>query len=920
MSVPQTSDLPASSTRNERKRGMGQSVRKSGTNGGTTNKVRVIGRIRPLARYEVQKGSKVIVSKVPGASGKDRPETLQIDIDNDASNSNNSSATNRWFELDAVLDETSSQNDVYEQSGAQTAVAEDLFCGYNATILAYGQTGSGKTFTMGTAPSVANTTGLDETDGVIPRACQDLFDNVKIKCDGQAEVSCSYMEVYNEEIRDLLVEPQKQQQQQLRIRETLDGQIYVRGLTERTVTSPVDVYNIMEEANKRRVVASTKMNAASSRSHAICVLKIKGVVVVPEINNSDSSHSSSHHSDEDDGISRTFEAKLTLVDLAGSERLKKTQAKGSRAKEGISINKGLFVLGQVVSALAEKGRMLSKIENASNNPKRKKKKSLPLQKPPYRDSKLTRLLQDSLGGNSRTIMIACVSPAQFNVEETINTLRYATQARSISNTTTANLVETISQSEACKLKRENVLLRNQIEELEATISKLTQTVTEDDLERSLSLIQQEQRGEQRNRSSKSYYGSAGRLNGFIVEEEKKMDVTTPVSFGGSSGGNDDEDLADFTSHTSNISIDRINERKKSNNNNNTIALDDHFERSREIVCDAFKTDKSGKDKDSVSLNVDDVFASPRSRSKKKVNRRASACGSHGSINSIRTLEDVGEENAELEARLLQAEKDVRATARDTAVELPKLKKRVRQLEDSLSESKWLEKEARNLRDQLSEARADKDSAQRAAQQLANFMKNQKDQTGFRGDEVTMERVNFSRHKLNEDWVRFVVVVLNSFKEEMRLLGDYFQMVVQVVDSPDILDMLGMLNNRERQQGDFNIGFGWWKSQEQKDREKSAVIAEKELRNTLLREHIIFFNERLVEVEDEVNHRSDSIDVVLESLSNVRARMEADFESEDEIDSIRDLFSKKGGKLLSQLTELMAGKLFNTSQRPTVEAT
>ena len=173
------------------------------------------------------------------------------------------------------------------------------------------------------------------------------------------------------------------------------------------------------------------MNAVSSRSHAICVLRIRGVL-------------------ED----FQFQSKLTLVDLAGSERIKKTGAQGNRRQEGININKGLFVLGQVISALAEQ------------RPKYKRK-------PPYRDSKLTRLLQDSLGGNSQTIMIACVSPADFNREETITTLRYATNARNIQNSATRNVVKSISPEEAAKLERANQLLTAQVKELNETIRTMT---------------------------------------------------------------------------------------------------------------------------------------------------------------------------------------------------------------------------------------------------------------------------------------------------------------------------------------------------------------------------------------------------------------------------------------------------------------
>ena len=292
---------------------------------------------------------------------------------------------------------------------------------------------TGKTFTMGSAAGTSMEIG--EFDGIIPRACVDLFSQIQTRCDGNAQVELSYLEIYNEEMRDLLaVEGGKSKNgkvPELKVRETLNGEVYVSGLSARSVESPEAIGIFMEEASGKRVVASTKMNAVSSRSHAICVLRIKGVL-------------------ED---SSKFEAKLTLVDLAGSERIKKTGAEGGRRKEGININKGLFVLGQVVSALSE------------TRPKYKRK-------PPYRDSKLTRLLQDSLGGNSRTIMLACVSPADFNIEETVTTLRYATNARNIKNTATRNVIKTLSPEEAAKLQRENQLLKAQVAELQASIRKM----------------------------------------------------------------------------------------------------------------------------------------------------------------------------------------------------------------------------------------------------------------------------------------------------------------------------------------------------------------------------------------------------------------------------------------------------------------
>ncbi|KAL3912442.1 MAG: hypothetical protein SGILL_006880, partial [Bacillariaceae sp.] len=394
--------------------------------------------------YEIENGSKQIVKSMPSLENfgsettKNDKENIsnsipQIPTEPEVLEVQPDGADKRWFELDAVLDGDCTQQDVYYKSGAQRAVTSDIFRGFNCTILAYGQTGAGKTFTMGTASGDDSS----DTDGIIPRACADLFAQIDERCDGNAQVELSYLEIYNEEIRDLMVTDGDSHAGGLKIRETLNGEVYVSGLSARPVASPKEIGVFMEEASGRRVTASTKMNAVSSRSHAICVLQVKGVL-------------------ED---STKFTAKLTLVDLAGSERIKKTQASGKRAAEGININKGLFVLGQVVSALAEQ------------RPKYKRK-------PPYRDSKLTRLLQDSLGGNSRTIMVACVSPADFNIDETVNTLRYATSARNIKNTATRNVVKTLSPEEAAKLQRQNQLLMAQVKELQESLEKIAQVTLE----------------------------------------------------------------------------------------------------------------------------------------------------------------------------------------------------------------------------------------------------------------------------------------------------------------------------------------------------------------------------------------------------------------------------------------------------------
>ena len=360
------------------------------------------------------------------------------------------------------------------------------------------------------------------------------------------------------------------------------------------------------------------------------------------------------------------------------------------------------------------------------------------------------------------------------------------------------------------------------------------------------------------------------------------------------------------------------------------SLEDHFERSR--LSEDSESNYSDEDKDSVSLLVDDVMecrsaqgGSIRSNVSMSMSIRrrqqhyGSAGGSNnidfGSVSSEQIIEELEDENMELEARLLLAERDIKATALDSAVTLPALKFRVKQLENDLLESKWLEDEAFTLQDQLNEERADKESAQRAAKQLADIMNRQKQETAaeFQGSEdLWLERVNYSCHKLNEEWVQFVAVVLNFFKEEMRLLGDYFHIVLTVVDSPDILGMLGILNNRER--GSIgNAGVGWWKSKEHKEKELEAAKAEKKLRKDLLKEHIRFFNDRLVEIEEDVNFRSESVDTILETLSDERGILEVEFESEEELNAVRDIFSKKGEKLLKALTAVITKKRVDTSE-------
>jgi hypothetical protein len=746
--------------------------------------VRVVLRVRPMAKYELEKGCKQVVHRVPKADeSDDSPEAVQIN-----------QAEKRFFELDAVLDETYSQKDLYERSGAARAITEDLFKGYNCTILAYGQTGSGKTFSMGSASG--QTPEIEEGDGVIPRACMDLFVNIMAKCDGNAHVELSYLEVYNEEIRDLMIEDGSSQQ--LRIRETLNGEIYVRGLTAVSVGGTAEVGKLMEAASGRRVTASTKMNAVSSRSHAICVLRIKGVL-------------------ED----TKFQSKLTLVDLAGSERLAKTGAQGDRAKEGISINKGLFVLGQVVGALAEQ------------RPKFKRK-------PPFRDSKLSRLLQDSLGGNSRTIMIACCSPADFNVEETINTLRYATQARNIKNSATANVITNISQDEAMKLQRENTLLKQEVAELQETVRKLTEA---DDWAPEENMIKAEQE-------------SHGNMLDNIPSEGLKLKSPAGTK-------------PKFVPTSSLPPTPEVEAPPGENGEaapTQDFSLGEHLEKSNAVDLQ-------------TNMIMDDVFH--------KKNDDVSVL-TEASRKSYVELEG---ENNTLNLKLRQAQRDVKSSARESAIELPALKMRVMMLEEELQNSVALEQETDDLRIELQHARDDRESALLAARQLSDFMENQKSTTGFRGDEMTKDRMAYFDKRLEEKWVNFVVLILTSFKEQMRLLGDYFEMVVRVVESPDILAMIATSNE------------GGWFGNRNKEKQ---LAEEKELRQRLLTEHLKFFNARLLEVEDDIDNRAENVEAIKDGLSNERKTMEEDLDAEQ---VFHDVFSKKSEKLLEHMTDRMKGPLF-----------
>ncbi|XP_061107057.1 kinesin-like protein KIF21A isoform X2 [Conger conger] len=367
------------------------------------------------------------------------------------------------FTYDYVFDMDSQQDAIY--ANCTEKLIEGCFEGYNATVFAYGQTGSGKTYTMGTGFDVSIT---DEELGIIPRAVGHLFKGIEERQQAAAEqgrpvpefkINAQFLELYNEEVLDLFdstrdIEVRKQKSH-IRIHEDATGGIYTVGVTTRTVTSEEEMLQCLKLGALSRTTASTQMNVQSSRSHAIFTIHLCQVRVCAPDNEGEMDNRLANGSEEMNEF-ETLTAKFHFVDLAGSERLKRTGATGNRAKEGISINCGLLALGNVISALGDRSKRATHV--------------------PYRDSKLTRLLQDSLGGNSQTVMIACSSPSDRDFMETLNTLKYANRARNIKNRVMVNQDKASQQISALRTE----IARLQIELMEYKTGK--RMVGEDGME------------------------------------------------------------------------------------------------------------------------------------------------------------------------------------------------------------------------------------------------------------------------------------------------------------------------------------------------------------------------------------------------------------------------------------------------------
>ncbi|XP_032852088.1 kinesin-like protein KIF21A isoform X9 [Tyto alba] len=368
--------------------------------------VRVAVRIRPQLAKEKIEGCHICTSVTPGEP--------QVFLGKD-----------KAFTFDYVFNIDSQQEEIYIQCIEK--LIEGCFEGYNATVFAYGQTGAGKTYTMGTGFDVNIT---EEEQGIISRAVKHLFRCIEEKKQAAIKqglpppdfkVNAQFLELYNEEILDLFDTTRdidaKNKKSNIKIHEDSAGGIYTVGVTTRTVNGESEMMQCLKLGALSRTTASTQMNVQSSRSHAIFTIHLCQTRVCPAFN-TDNATDNRIISESEMNEFETLTAKFHFVDLAGSERLKRTGATGERAKEGISINCGLLALGNVISALGDKSKKATHV--------------------PYRDSKLTRLLQDSLGGNSQTLMIACVSPSDRDFMETLNTLKYANRARNIKNKVMVN--------------------------------------------------------------------------------------------------------------------------------------------------------------------------------------------------------------------------------------------------------------------------------------------------------------------------------------------------------------------------------------------------------------------------------------------------------------------------------------------------
>lgn len=386
--------------------------------------VKVAVRVRPFNSRERQEGAELCVSMTGNTTKIWNKETsfekeFNFDYSYWSHDGSIEDPATGLLKKDSPTSKYADQHTVFNDLGVE--VLDNAWNGYHVCLFAYGQTGSGKSYSI---------VGYGANKGIIPITCEEIFTRIKLpqpkKIDFQVEVSM--LEIYNEQVQDLLVPPAGREKGGLKVRENPKTGVYVEGLKKVIVNSYQDISNWLDKGNEHRTVGATQMNATSSRAHTVLTISFTQLFY-----------------DENTGkpLNRK-QSDINLVDLAGSERAGKTGATGDRLAEGSNINKSLSCLGKVITALAKKSQPGGKGEVV-----------------PYRESKLTRILQNALGGNSKTTMIAAISPASYNFEETLSTLRYADQVKAIKNKAIVN--ETPQEKLIRELREENERLKALIE-------------------------------------------------------------------------------------------------------------------------------------------------------------------------------------------------------------------------------------------------------------------------------------------------------------------------------------------------------------------------------------------------------------------------------------------------------------------------
>ena len=381
--------------------------------------VKVAIRVRPFNNRERQEGAVLCVDMVGKMTKVFSPEINKefvFDYSYWSHDGFIEDSESGMMVKDSPSSKYSDQMTVFNDLGL--GVLNNAFEGYHCCLFAYGQTGSGKSYSM---------VGYGKNKGIIPIVCEEIFKKIE-KVESKTlhcEVTASMLEIYNEQIQDLLKPPNERIKGGLKIREDPKTGVYVQDLSKVPCSSYEEISDILDKGNDNRTVAATQMNATSSRAHTVLTISFTQILY-----------------DENGKPFNRKQSNINLVDLAGSERASKTGATGDTLKEGSNINKSLSTLGRVITALAKKSSGSKELV-------------------PYRESSLTRILQNALGGNSKTTMIAAISPATYNIEETISTLRYADQVKSIKNQAIVN--ETPQEKLIRELKEENEKLKALVE-------------------------------------------------------------------------------------------------------------------------------------------------------------------------------------------------------------------------------------------------------------------------------------------------------------------------------------------------------------------------------------------------------------------------------------------------------------------------